>query len=64
MANDGQVKNPDVSDAEIAAMEILTEDNVPLETIARYTIGWRIGGKDPISSAHHIVNLRKALRDG
>ena len=48
--------------AQIAAIDILTDDDVPTERAGELVIAAKRAGKDPEAFARHFVRLRKAYR--
>ena len=48
--------------AQIAAIDIMIDDRVPLERAAQLAIAAKQQGRDPEAFARHFVELRKAYR--
>jgi hypothetical protein len=57
-----QMRALGVSDAVIAAYDILADDGMPPEKCAQMAVTAERSGKDPVSFARHVVKLRRAVR--
>jgi hypothetical protein len=60
---DGTVLCAEAAPGVEEAMDIMTADRMPADAAAQMAVGAAKLGKDPVAFAHHLVELRKAVRN-